>query len=69
VLSVTFVFQKGKKEYLKNNRLISLTSIPGKVMEQLVLKTISRLLKDMEMISTQHGFTKGKSCLTKLIIT
>jgi len=43
-------------------------SVPGKVMEQLVLDTLSKQLKDKKVIrSTQHGFTKGKSCLTKLV--
>jgi len=45
------------------------TSIPGKVMEQLFLETISRHTKDKKIIrSSQHGcFTRGKSCLINLI--
>ena len=35
--NVTSVFKKGKKDNLGSYRLASLTSIPGKVMEQLVL--------------------------------
>ena len=39
-----------------------------KVIEQLILETISRLTKDRKLIrSSQHGFSKGKSCLTNLI--
>ena len=39
--SVTPVFKKGKKEDPGNYRLVSLTSIPEKVMEQLILEVIS----------------------------
>lgn len=51
-----------------NSRLVSLTLIPGKVMEQLTLETFSKDMKGRMMIgSSQPGFVKGKSCLTKLI--
>ena len=36
-------------------------------MEQLVLDTLSKQLQVKKVIrSSQHGFTKGKSCLTNL---
>lgn len=39
------VFNKGKKEVPGNYRPVSLTSVPGKAMEQLILEVISSLWK------------------------
>jgi len=65
---VTLVFKKGRKEDPGNHRPVSLTSIPGKVMEQLILEVINKQVEGKKVIrSSQHGFTKGKSCLTNLI--
>ncbi|GAB0202805.1 mitochondrial enolase superfamily member 1 [Grus japonensis] len=67
-VSVTPVFRNCKKEDPGNYRPVSLTSIPGKVMEQLILGVINKHVEEKEVIgSSQHGFTKGKSCLTNLI--
>ncbi|KFW05647.1 RNA-directed DNA polymerase from mobile element jockey, partial [Fulmarus glacialis] len=48
--NVTFIFKKGKKEDPGNYRPVSLTWIPGKVMEQLILETISRHIKEKKII-------------------
>jgi len=65
--NVTPIFKKGKKEDPRNYRLLSLTSILGKVMEQLILEVIIKHVKEKKDIrSSQHGFTKGKLCLTNL---
>jgi len=66
--SVTPIFKKGKKEDPGNYRPVSLASIPGKVMEQLILEVIIKQVEEKKVIrSSQHGFTKGKSCLTNFI--
>uniref|UniRef100_A0A8B9V0B7 Reverse transcriptase domain-containing protein n=1 Tax=Anas zonorhyncha TaxID=75864 RepID=A0A8B9V0B7_9AVES len=65
---VTPVFKKGKKEDLGKYRPVSLTSVPGKVLEHLVLDAISKQLEEKKVMrSSQHRFTKGKSCLTNLV--
>ena len=56
--NVTPVFKKDKKEDQGNCRLVSHTSVPGKLMEQLFLETISRHMKDKKAIkSSQHRQT------------
>ncbi|GAB0179391.1 mitochondrial enolase superfamily member 1 [Grus japonensis] len=67
-VNVTLVFKKSKKEDPGNYRPVSFTSIPGKVMEQLIQEVISKHVEEKKIISSgQHGFTRGKSCLTSLI--
>ncbi|KFP34547.1 RNA-directed DNA polymerase from mobile element jockey, partial [Colius striatus] len=48
--NVTPVFKKGKKDDPGNYRLVSLTSIPGKVMEQLILKVITEYMKEKMVV-------------------
>ncbi|CAM4670315.1 unnamed protein product [Caretta caretta] len=66
--NVVPIFKKGKKEDPGNYGPVSLTSVPGKIMEQVLKESIRKHLEERKVIrNTQHGFTKGKSCLTNLI--
>lgn len=66
--SVVPVFKKGKKEDPGNGRPVSLTSVPGKITETVVLEVTEKHLRDSAVIGrSQHRPVREKSCITNLI--
>lgn len=60
--NVISIYKIGCKENSVNYRPISLTSVPGKVMESIILREITRNVWDSLRISPgQHGLVKGGS--------
>jgi len=62
------IFKKGWKDDPSSYRLISLTSVPGKVIEWIISGAIVGRLKVNQGIRlSQHGFMNGRFCLINLI--
>ena len=65
---MTPIYKKGHKEDPGNYRSVSLTSVPEKVIEDIILREITWHVQDSWGIRpSQHEFMKGRSCLTNLI--
>ena len=65
---VTPVHKAGSKELPNNYRPISLTSVPCKMLEHIVLHYLNKTL-DTVLHYRQHVFCKGMSCDTQLCST
>lgn len=64
------MYKKNQKEHPGNYRPVSLTSVLGKVMEQIILSVMTQHKQDKQGIRPrQHGFRKGRSFLTDLIFS
>ena len=68
IAHVTPLFKKGSKCECKNYRPVSLTSILCKILESIIKDSIHEHLIKYNLIkNSQHGFRRGKSCLSNLL--
>ena len=68
VADVVPIFKKGMKSVPGNYRPVSLTSHIGKLMEKVIKEEIMSHLNRHDLLNdTQHGFMRGRSCLTNLL--
>ena len=66
--NVTAIHKSGPKSKPENYRPISLTSVPGKILERLIRDELVSHMKANNLFScSQHGFLAGRSCTTQLL--
>ena len=66
--NVTAIFKSGSKSKVENYRPISLTSVPGKILERIIRDEIVNHMTNKGLFSpNQHGFIKRRSCSTNLL--
>ncbi len=66
--NVTPVFKKGARNISGNYRPSSLTSVVGKILENIIRdKIVSYLERHSPIRDSQHGFRHKRSCLSKLL--
>lgn len=62
------IHKKGWKEDLESYTSVSLTSVLGKLMKQIICSAILQHMQDNQGIrSSQYEFVKDRSCLTNMI--
>ena len=65
---VSPIFKKGDRHQAKNYRPVSLTSVVCKIMESIIRdKIMYHLVQNQLLTKYQHGFVKGRSCVTQIL--
>ena len=66
--TITPIFKKGERTDPNNYRPVALLPIISKVMECVLDDLIRQYLSERQLMSLhQHGFVRGRSCLTNLL--
>ena len=66
--NISPLFKKGSKDDPGNYKPISLTSVPGKMLESIIADDMMSHLEHNKLIlDSQQGFRSGRSCLTNLV--
>ena len=66
--NVVPIFKKGDRSEVQNYRPVSLTSLVCKLLESILKdKIMDHLIEKQLITESQHGFRKGRSCLTNLL--
>nr|VZI20893.1 unnamed protein product [Spirometra erinaceieuropaei] len=65
---ITPLYKGGSRVSANNHRPVSLTSICCKIMEKIIKQQLMQFLEQNHWLSdSQHGFRKGRSCVTNLL--
>jgi len=65
---VCSILKKGSRNDAGNYRPVSLTSVPCKIMESIIKGAMTKFADENKLVcNQQHGFVRGRSCLTNLL--
>jgi hypothetical protein len=68
--NITPIFKKGSRSSPKNYRPVSLTSIPAKILEHIIVSQMMDYFEEHNILfENQHGFRPKRSCETQLFMT
>ena len=68
--NISAAFKKGDRHLAENNRPISLTSVPCKILEHVICRHLLNHLENNKILTTlNHRFRSGYSCETQLLTT